>query len=117
MSNMSYCRFHNTLGDLRDCVDALEQMSELKEDADAYKGKLRHMAALEEEGKKNTEEFEDLEEEAGELEEYLDDVLLSDDEAYSAEALVKLCREIAELFPEEDDLKSAILRKSLRVPA
>lgn len=24
MANMSYCRFENTLGDLRDCVDAME---------------------------------------------------------------------------------------------
>lgn len=26
MSNMSYCRFRNTLGDLDDCKDALEAM-------------------------------------------------------------------------------------------
>lgn len=26
MSNMSYCRFHNTLKDLRDCVDALDEI-------------------------------------------------------------------------------------------
>ena len=25
MSNMSYCRFQNTLGDLRDCEDALDE--------------------------------------------------------------------------------------------
>ena len=25
MSNMSYCRFENTLGDLKDCRDALEE--------------------------------------------------------------------------------------------
>jgi len=25
MSNMSYCRFENTYGDLSDCVDALEE--------------------------------------------------------------------------------------------
>ena len=25
MSNMSYCRFQNTLNDLRDCRDALEE--------------------------------------------------------------------------------------------
>ena len=24
MANMGYCRFHNTLGDLRDCLEALE---------------------------------------------------------------------------------------------
>jgi hypothetical protein len=26
MSNMSYCRFQNTLGDLRDCAKALEEI-------------------------------------------------------------------------------------------
>lgn len=25
MSNMSYCRFENTLGDLRDCRDAMDE--------------------------------------------------------------------------------------------
>lgn len=25
MSNMSYCRFENTYGDLKDCVEALEE--------------------------------------------------------------------------------------------
>lgn len=28
MSNMSYCRFQNTLSDLRDCADALEEDDE-----------------------------------------------------------------------------------------
>ena len=28
MSNMSYCRFQNTLKDLRDCVDALEEIGD-----------------------------------------------------------------------------------------
>lgn len=26
MGNMSYCRFQNTLGDLRDCYEAMEDM-------------------------------------------------------------------------------------------
>ena len=25
MANMSYCRFENTLGDLRDCYDAMDE--------------------------------------------------------------------------------------------
>lgn len=29
MSNMSYCRFRNTYGDLAECLDALEQQREL----------------------------------------------------------------------------------------
>lgn len=34
MANMSYCRFHNTLGDLRDCYDRMEEVEELS-DAEA----------------------------------------------------------------------------------
>ncbi len=34
MSNMSYCRFHNTLQDLRDCSEHLaEPLSESEEEA------------------------------------------------------------------------------------
>lgn len=38
MSNMSYCRFENTLQDLLDCFDALEEETprELMEDASEY---------------------------------------------------------------------------------
>lgn len=31
MSNMSYCRFENTLGDLQDCWDAIEDDLDVKE--------------------------------------------------------------------------------------
>ena len=31
MSNMSYCRFENTYGDLKDCKNAVENQSELSE--------------------------------------------------------------------------------------
>ena len=30
MSNMSYCRFHNTQNDLQDCLDEVEHMNELE---------------------------------------------------------------------------------------
>ena len=33
MSNMSYCRFKNTLGDMEDCIEAIEQ-GETKELSD-----------------------------------------------------------------------------------
>lgn len=43
MSNMSYCRFQNTLGDLNDCVTALGHMTEavysscqIEEEEDEY---------------------------------------------------------------------------------
>ena len=32
MSNMSYCRFKNTLGDLRDCLDSLMDGSAFNKD-------------------------------------------------------------------------------------
>ena len=31
MANMSYCRFYNTLSDLRDCKDALDRGDSLSE--------------------------------------------------------------------------------------
>ncbi len=39
MGNMSYCRFENTYGDLRDCYDALQDagsVNELEKDAGQY---------------------------------------------------------------------------------
>lgn len=32
MANMSYCRFQNTLQDLRDCLDALNEMSDFEKE-------------------------------------------------------------------------------------
>jgi len=40
MANMSYCRFENTVNDMHDCIDALEEadydMEVLQEDASEY---------------------------------------------------------------------------------
>lgn len=46
MSNMSHCRFKNTLGDLRDCRDALSEMNDFEnelsqDEAKAAKSLLR----------------------------------------------------------------------------
>lgn len=35
MPNMSYCRFENTLGDLRDCADALAEARENGEEMES----------------------------------------------------------------------------------
>lgn len=35
MSNMSYCRFQNTLDDLRDCETAIEELQNPKEELSA----------------------------------------------------------------------------------
>ena len=32
MANMAYCRFQNTLNDLRDCLDAMEDGDDLSEE-------------------------------------------------------------------------------------
>ena len=56
MGNMSYCRFHNTLGDLEDCQA------------------------------------------------HLDDSDLSEAETKERLRLVQLCRDIAEDYPEDEDL-------------
>ena len=34
MANMSYCRFQNTARDLRDCVEAMEELEAYPEDAE-----------------------------------------------------------------------------------
>ena len=39
MMNMSYCRFHNTANDLRDCLDALNDWSEMLSEEEAKSGK------------------------------------------------------------------------------
>ena len=39
MANMSYCRFQNTLGDLRDCYEAMEDM-DLSEDEEKAKARI-----------------------------------------------------------------------------
>lgn len=44
MSNMTYCRFRNTLGDLRDCADALDEMG--GDLSDLSKEEARAAAAL-----------------------------------------------------------------------
>ncbi len=37
MSNMSYCRFHNTLADLQDCVESFSEGVSSKQEARARK--------------------------------------------------------------------------------
>ncbi len=41
MANMSYCRFQNTLMDLRDCKEALEEEELLKKGSDEHRAMLR----------------------------------------------------------------------------
>lgn len=42
MANMSYCRYHNTSHDLRDCVDAMQEAESL-EAMDLSREELHHL--------------------------------------------------------------------------
>ena len=59
MSNMSYCRFENTTGDLQDCIEAIHDWEEECKDLNSYE-----MRAL-----------KDLLEQAREIVELEDDIL------------------------------------------
>ena len=59
MSNMSYCRFENTVGDLQDCIEAIRDWEEECKDLNSYE-----MRAL-----------KDLLEQAREIVELEDDIL------------------------------------------
>ena len=43
MSNMSYCRFENTLPDMQDCVGALESISDISELSDTERRAAKEM--------------------------------------------------------------------------
>ncbi len=44
MSNMGYCRFQNTLSDLRDCVEALEDGKKLSDEERAAADRMVEVA-------------------------------------------------------------------------
>lgn len=80
MTNMSYCRFQNTLGDLRDCKHTLDELNE-----------TRNMG------------------EEAIKEERLDSFAqLSSDEAAAAANLIELAREIVEEFGEDQEFLGEI---------
>lgn len=106
MSNMSYCRFHNTLGDLQDCKDALEE----------YEDKLHERRQVAE-AKKTIEHFESLERgdhdgKPDAIEQkYLDAIDyvdeheedgISESERGCARSLIILCKEIVDEFDDID---------------
>lgn len=45
MANMSYCRFQNTLSDLRDCARALEEGEPLSDDEQRARNRLVELCA------------------------------------------------------------------------
>jgi hypothetical protein len=54
MSNMSYCRFQNTSGDLRDCIDAID---DIVGDIDTYGDSENLLSPEEESAADNMEEL------------------------------------------------------------
>ena len=122
MSNMSYCRFENTLGDLRDCRDALDNMQdhrhdvarlkELKSDFDmktACFEEIKDCVYTDAEATKAAAR-DDLEEEIDSLCEEMDNLsdnidALSEYEYPAARNLLELCKEIGDTFDEDDLIK------------
>ncbi len=119
MSNMSYCRFENTLGDLQDCRDALDNMQEHRHDVarlKEVKSEFDMKTACFEEIKdcvytdaESTKAAyrDDLEDEiddlCGEMDDLSEDIsALSQYEYPAARNLLELCQEIADTFDEDD---------------
>lgn len=46
MGNMSYCRFENTLGDLRDCYDALGEMPNMDDLSESEQRAMKQLISL-----------------------------------------------------------------------
>lgn len=103
MTNMSYCRFHNTLGDLRDCRDAIEEMAESIHNKRAYDALLpKWKAACDIEDPTEDQEL-DCDEMFEELDRLRNQIRgLSDSEYRAAKWLIELCESIAEDYSEDD---------------
>lgn len=113
MSNMSYCRFHNTVLDLQDCKDALEEYEDHVHDRQRLKDAKALIAdydekrpdgfgdngpndAFDENYEAALELVDDIERKGGEI---------SESERGQARALIELCRNIVDEF-ESIDLES-----------
>lgn len=113
MSNMSYCRFHNTALDLDDCRDALEEMSGNIHLIDRYNQLVAEWKERNDSDKELTEDEEyELDELHEELDRLRDEIKpLSESEYRKAKWLLELCAEIAEAYDEsilisEDQLEN-----------
>jgi len=97
---MSYCRFQNTLGDVRDCQEALNDLEEqdgLKSRREFQAERIGVLEAKEEVTELEEDELESL------IEIYNDESVevLSDEEERAMKMLVALCKEIADQHAEE----------------
>ena len=103
MPNMSYCRFHNTLGDLQDCKDALDEYEGNRHDRIRLKEIEEEILEIQ---TRPTMDFTDEEDERlDELhaeKDQLEDSGISESERQKARELIDLCREIADEFESID---------------
>lgn len=95
MSNMSYCRFRNTLSDLRDCQEALSEMEDQMEIRERIERAKCELSGLEDQEEELTEEEQDT---VDDLEDQIQrdtDDLLADGEEEAMRQLIDLCYDIA----------------------
>ena len=119
MSNMSYCRFRNTVGDMRDCIDALEEMQNAK----FYEGQLvvilKNLEQAEREadlvGDDDQFAVQRIQDRIDNLEKEVDyarrrlwrktkdqmATALSEDEYNRAREFLRMCKEISENYTDE----------------
>lgn len=99
MSNMSYCRFVNTVGDVRDCMDALREYDNSNPGLlDAAKRTVEKY----DESDKSWADYSDAERQeyesaSGHVRDS-EESDISDAEKQSARELIELCRELVEEF-------------------
>lgn len=101
MSNMSYCRFNNTLIDLQDCKDALDDYEEKTHDRIRMKAIGEEIASLNRDPDTTQEILDQIDELQEELD-GLEDDAMSESERQKASALILLCKEITEEFDADD---------------
>jgi hypothetical protein len=99
---MSYCRFSNTLMDLEDCREALENMMDHGGQLQGFrefKKRWIELHEIKDHDEKQEEEFEAVYERMEEIREDINP--LSDEEYNKAKQLLALCKEIAEEYDSD----------------
>ena len=98
--NMSYCRFQNTLIDLRDCRNALNDLDDQRELKLRRDARAERIGVLEAQDEVNESEEAELDRLIEILNEEAEDIL-SEDEFEAMEILSELCKEMADQYAEE----------------
>jgi hypothetical protein len=110
MSNMSYCKFQNTLSDLRDCLNTMrdiaveggpEAVQDEVGEVESYRDEMEAAYDNETDPVTKQEFFRELQS-ACERYRELDELVLSDEEARAFFDLIAVCREIADEFEGVD---------------